>query len=135
MRSVLSLLAIACAATPAYEKRDQPVDAADVAILKRADEILADESRWNRHDDRNCDPTATTWSLFCALQKACVEVLGSYDHRRVALQEVRFAIEDVAPHQEFQHRLMDFNNLPSTQFADVKKVLAIALERVQKRMR
>jgi len=62
-------------------------------------------------------------------------VLGNYDHRRVALQEVRFAIEEVSGGREFEHRLMDFNNLPQTRFADIKRVLAIARERVAARLR
>jgi hypothetical protein len=98
--------------------------------LKRADEILSDETKWNRKDDRTCRPEDKEWSLFCALEKASIEVLGKYDHRRAALQEVRFAIEDVTQGKEFEHRLMDFNNLPATQFKDVKKVLKMAAEKV-----
>lgn len=128
------LLLAACASTPAYEKRDLPVDENDLRILDRADAILSDASKWNRHDTRECDPNATTWSLFCALQKANVEVLGTYDHRRAALQEVRFAIEEVA-HRDFEHRLMDFNNLPETKFEDVRKVIAIARAKVQLRLK
>ena len=47
-------------------------------------------------------------------QRACIDVLGNYDHRRVALQEVRFAVEDATRGQDFEHRLRDFNNLPQT---------------------
>ena len=70
----------------AYEQRDQPVTQDDLRILKRADEILSDETKWNRKDDRTCKPEDKVWSLFCALQKAAIAVLGKYDHRRVALQ-------------------------------------------------
>jgi hypothetical protein len=129
----LLLLSLACASTPAYEQRGQPVDGKDLQILTRAEEILSDESRWDRHDTRTCQPAATSRSLFCALQEASVDVLGAYDHRRAALQEVRFAIEEVAK-RDFEHRLMDFNNLPTTTFADVRRVLAIAKERVRGRL-
>jgi hypothetical protein len=78
------------------EQRDQPVIKEDLLILKRADEILSDETKWNRHDTRICKPEDKVWSLFCALQKACTEVMGEYQHRRAAIQEVRFAIDDVA---------------------------------------
>src|SRR5215208_2078412 len=97
---------------PAYEERRQPVTKDDLLILKRAREILSDETKWNRKDDRNCKPEAKAWSLFCALEKASIEVLGKYDHRRAALQEVRFAVEEVTKGKEFEHRLMDYNNLP-----------------------
>jgi len=123
-----------CATTPAYEERGQPVDQNDLRILDRAAELLPDEAHWNRHDTRECDPNATALSLFCALQKASIEVLGQYDHRRVALQEVRFAIEEVSGGREFEHRLMDFNNLPETTLEDVRKVLAIARARVAERL-
>ena len=119
------------------EQRDGPVTSEDLRILTRADEILRDESVWNRQDDRGCndDNARGQWSLFCALEKACVEVLGQYDHRRAALQEVRFAVEDATRGRQFEHRLMDFNNLPETQFGDVKRVLQVSMERVATRLR
>ncbi|WP_457097775.1 DUF6197 family protein [Lysobacter sp. P5_B9] len=129
-----ALVGCATAPTPAYEDRDQPVSLKDVEILDKADALLADESDWNRKDTRECPPDAQTLSLFCALQEASIEALGSYDHRRVALQEVRFAIEDVSGGREFEHRLMDFNNLPETTFDDIKKVLAIARAKVAARL-
>jgi len=144
-RRAFVALALICMATfplaampdepaPDYEQRDQPVDESDLRILDRAAALLADESHWNRHDNRECDAKATTLSIFCALQKASIEVLGQYDHRRVALQEVRFAIEEVSGGREFEHRLMDFNNLAETSIGDVRKVLAIARSRVAERL-
>lgn len=131
-----SIIVSACAAhTPAYETRGLPVTHDDLRILQRADALLPDAASWNRHDDRSCPAGQPTLSLFCALQAASVEVLGTYDHRRVALQEVRFAIEEVSGGREFEHRLMDFNNLPDTRFEDVKRVLAIARQRVVTRLR
>ncbi len=49
-------------------------------------------------------------------------------------QEVRFAAEEATPDQNFAHRLRDFNNLPNTQFADIKAVPAIAKQRVSQRL-
>ena len=119
------------------ERRDQPVTNDDLRILLRADDLLKNESVWNRKDDRECvdDEATGRRSLFCALQKACIDILGAYDHRRVALQEVRFAVEDATKGQEFEHRLRDFNNLPTTQLADIKKVLQVATERVKSRLK
>lgn len=113
---VLPLLAMACfgAATRAtegmsppdrshygdpaeYELRDRPVTMDDVRILVRASELLTQESAWIRSDDR-----------------------------RVALQEVRFAIQETTQGREFEHRLMEFNNLPETSSADVQAVLKTA---------
>ncbi len=119
------------------EQRDQFVTSDDLRILVRAKELLKDESMWNRRDDRICDDdeAAGKRSLFCALQKACIEVLGKYDHRRVALQEVRFAVEEVTVGRDFEHRLRDFNNLPETQLIDVKKVIQAATDRVKSRLK
>jgi hypothetical protein len=116
------------------ERRDQPVTEEDLKILLRASDILSSPSVWNRHDTRECHPTDKTWSLFCALEKASRDVLKEYRHREVALQEVRFAIEDVTDGRDFEHRLRDYNNLPSTEFADVKRVLTIATHRVRIRL-
>ena len=116
----------------ALEQRDQPLDEQDLAILDRALELLSDSTRWDRNDDRECRPTDPGLSLFCALQQASFDVLGEYQHRRVALQEVRFAIEDLSGGEEFEHRLMDFNN--SRPFATVRRALSLARERVASRL-
>ena len=124
------------ATSPQLEGRDQPVTADDLRILEKAQELLKNEAAWNRQDDRECadDEASGKRSLFCALQKACIDVLGRYDHRRVALQEVRFAVEDATRGREFEHRLRDFNNLPETRLADIKRVLRVATERVKARL-
>jgi hypothetical protein len=116
------------------ERRDQPVTDEDLRILQRADKILVSPAVWNRHDTRICKPTDKIWSLFCALEKASLDVLGEYRHREVALQEVRFAVEDVTKGIDFEHRLMDYNNLASTKFEDIKHVLKVATERVGVRL-
>ena len=125
-----------------YEVRNLPATADDLKTLERATALLQDEATWNRNDDRQCadDEAANKRSLFCALQRASADVYGSHDphriadHRRVALQEVRFAVEDATRGRELAHRLMDFNNLPDTTLADVQRVLAQATERVRARL-
>jgi hypothetical protein len=121
---------------PELERRDRPVTADDLRIVARARSLLQNERLWNRNDDRECvdDEAAGKRSLFCALQKATIEVLGEYDHRRVALQEVRFAIEDATRGQAFEHRMMDYNNLPTTTLKDVWQALDIATERMRARL-
>ena len=128
------------------ESPEQPVTEADLRILQRADALLNDPASWNRHDDRVCSDDEATGkrSLFCALQKADTEVLGTYEHRNAALQEVRFAVEDATRgrqmmfdalrHFRLPHRLMDFNNLPDTRFEDIHNVLRVATTRVAARL-
>jgi hypothetical protein len=67
--------------------------------------LLYNESVWNRADDRICDEDESSGSRspFCTLKKSIINVLGKYDHRRVALQEVRFAIQDATNNRRFQH--------------------------------
>ena len=125
-----------------YEVRDLPVTVQDLQTLERAAALLGSESAWNRNDDRQCadDEAIDKRSLFCALQRASADVYGSHDpykvadHRRVALQEVRFAVEEATRGRELNHRLMDFNNLPDTTLADIQRVLAQATARVQARL-
>ena len=113
---------------------ERPATADDLRILERADEILTDATKWDRADDRVCNDTDTTWSLFCAVKQASEEVLGMYRHEdkmgQAATREVRRVIEELNPGRTFKHRLMDYNNLPSTTFEDMKKVLHLARQRV-----
>lgn len=120
-----------------HERRNQPVTVEDLRILEKADAYLKDESAWNRKDDRQCDDDKASgkWSLSCALDVACIEELGQYDHTRVALQEVRFVVEEVTAGRQFEGRLMGFNNLPETRFEDIKRVLRLARERVAARQK
>jgi len=137
---VLASSGLACGHAPQVpeaqeiESHDLPVTEQDVRILDRANAILSSEAVWNRADTRECPAGETSFSLFCALHDACIEVLGQYEHRRAALQEVRFVIEERV-HKDYEHRLMGFNNDPATTFADVKDVLRSAKERIAKRIR
>jgi hypothetical protein len=138
--TVITVTSLACAPESPYystsselEQRDQAVTEQDLRILERADQILSSPAVWNRHDTRICHTTDTMWSLYCALEKASLEVLGEYRYRQVALQEVRFAVYDIT-HIEFANRLMDYNNLPSTTFENIKEVIAVAKGRVSSRL-
>lgn len=114
--------------------RTRIADAADLAIVQRADAMLGSETIWNRADTRECLPEDPKLSLFCALQKASIEVGGSYQHRRTALQEVRFAVEDKTRGKAYQHRLRDFNNDQTTTLADIRAVLAAARLQIERRL-
>jgi len=112
-----------------------PVTTADVRIVKRAREILNSESKWNRADTRICPADAKTFSLYCALEKATNEVIGKFEHRGAAMQEARFVIDEIAPNRKkYHHRLMDYNNDPTTTFADIQKFFRLLEERITKRL-
>lgn len=116
------------------ESRARPVDEIDLQIIDRAKSILKDESVWDRQDDRVCNDGDTTFSLYCALFFASKELLGEYQHRRTALQEVRFALEEATADREYEHRLRDFNNDPETTLSAVYAVLDVARGRVAERL-
>jgi len=112
-----------------------PVNDNDLKILRRASAILNRSSKWNRNDDRDCPKEVRTFSLFCALHKASVEVNGEFDHRLGALEEVRRTVEAFSQGKSYEHRLMGYNNDHSTKFSDIKKVLRTTEQRVQSQLR
>jgi hypothetical protein len=116
------------------DSRKRPVDRQDLKILDSADMRLANPMVWDRADDRKCDTQDETFSLYCALYFGSIDTVGEYQHRRTALQEIRFAIENASGGREFDHRMMDFNNLPETSFDDVKNVISTARAQLQDRL-
>jgi hypothetical protein len=113
-----------------------PVTKVDVRILQRAREILSSPSKWNRADTRVCPTEAKTFSLYCALEKATNEIGGNFKHRGAAMQETRFVVDEIAPNRKnYEHRLMDYNNDPTTTFADIQRVLRLAEDRIAKRLK
>ncbi|MDB9795163.1 hypothetical protein OAB76_00785 [Flavobacteriaceae bacterium] len=117
---------------------DLPFDSVDVQILKRANNILLSESAWSKEDDRKCqdDIDSNKYSLFCALYKASIDVVGEYDHRKPALQQVRWSIDNHYKERLSGHRLMDFNNHSNTNFDEIKQLLQesilIAQQKIKK---
>lgn len=113
-----------------------PVTKADARIVQRAHEIINSPSEWNRADTRVCPTNAKTFSLYCALEKATNEVSGKFEHRGAAMQEARFVIDDIASNRKnYHHRLMDYNNDPTTTFADVQKFFRLLEDRISTRLR
>src|SRR5580658_3768177 len=113
-----------------------PVTKADLQIVELARKILDSPAKWNRADDRQCPAAAKTFSLYCALEKATDEVSGNFEHRGAAMQEARFVIDDIAPNaSKYEHRLMGYNNDPTTTFADLQKVFQLMQERIEKRLK
>jgi hypothetical protein len=112
-------------------KHEVAPNAVDRKILERASTVIASEAVWNRADNRTCSADAKTWSIYCAVQKAMIEVTGGFNHRRPAGQLVREIIDTRTKDRDYRHRIMDNNNDPRTQLADVRSLFAEALARVQ----
>jgi hypothetical protein len=110
-----------------------PVAEADLRIVRRAKALIPSPESWNRADTRACPAESRTLSLYCALEQATQEISGSFAHRGAAMQEARFVVDEIAANSGYYgHRLMDFNNDPSTTFFDVQKFFALLEERVVK---
>jgi hypothetical protein len=116
-------------------KARPPVTKADLEIVMRARTILDSPSKWNRSDNRKCPAGAKTFSLYCALEMATIEVGGKSEHRGAALQEARVVIDEIAAGRNYDHRLMGYNNDPTTTFNDIQEVFSIVERRIALRLK
>jgi hypothetical protein len=136
------------ASHPATESKEQdarpPVTKMDLRIAKRARALLKSESTWNRADRPHiegdqttaCQTSAKQMSLYCALERATLEVSGQFEHRGAVMQEARVVIENTEPNWEtkYQHLLVDYNNDPHTTFQDIQRVLQSVEQRIAGRL-
>ena len=106
-------------------------NAVDHEILERAAAILSDETVWNRADTRECPAAAKTWSIYCAVEKAEIEVTGGFHHRRPAAELVREIVDERTKDNPLGHRMMYYNNAPSTHLADVQSLFKDAIGRIK----
>jgi len=113
-------------------KHEVPPNAADKAILERASQVIVSDAVWNRADDRKCPANATTWSIYCAVERAMIEVTGGFNHRRPAGQLIREIVDERSANRNYSHRMMDYNNDPQTVLADVRSLFAEAIARIKR---
>ena len=104
----------------------------DRDIVTRAIAILSTESVWDRADDRQCSPEDKTWSIYCAMVRATMDVTGGIHHRRPAMEVVRQIVDERSAGRKYDHRLRDYNNDPSTTFADLRSLFAEAMTRLRR---
>ena len=69
------------------------------------------------------------------METATNEVSGNFEHRGAAMQEARFVIDEITANRDYEHRLMDYNNDPTTTFADIQKVFTMLEGRIRKRLK
>lgn len=130
--TVLTAFAVgACSTGPSEDYFSVSMD--DLKILQEARGFLSETSKWDRGEETTCDLEAETLTLFCALQKASFDVAEDFLLRRPALEEVRYAIDEMLE-TSLDRRLIDFNHLETTDLADIHAVIDIALERLQARL-
>ena len=100
----------------------------DQRIVERAAVLLSSPATWNRADNRACPSGASTRSIYCAVWDATIEVTGAANHRRPALEVVREVVEARSAGRHYSHRLMDYNNDPTTRIEDVRSLVREALD-------
>jgi hypothetical protein len=112
-----------------------PASHTDFRILEKARQILSGPTVWNRHDDRACEDDAkqNSWSLFCALYRASIDVAGTYQHLRPVMMEVRAALGEMTIGRELYQPIKDYNNLESTTYADIAMIFDRTKKRLQTR--
>ena len=113
------------------ESKQAPPSEIDLEILIAASEMISSVDMWDREDDRNCENDSGTLSVYCALAKSTAHFMGRYQHRQPAMQAVRFVIQEKWPDRITSHRLMDFNNDPSTTLEDLHQLFEMALGRLR----
>jgi hypothetical protein len=64
------------------------------------------------------------------MEKATVEVASAFHHRRPALQVVRAIVDERTANRRYGHRLMGYNNDPTTHLSDVQSLFDEALKRI-----
>jgi hypothetical protein len=57
------------------------------------------------------------------MEKASVDVTGGFNHRRPALESARLIVEQRTATRGYHHRLMDYNNDPTTRLGDVQSLI------------
>lgn len=107
----------------------------DLKVLRRADELLHDASDWERNVGRRCPAGSKKLSLICALQRAQIEVTGTYEHRAPSMQMVRQVVDALVENRGYEHRLGGYNDDPTTTFADIKAVLRTSIERITQQLK
>ena len=102
-----------------------PVTEDDLQIIQLAKSMLSEEKYWNENGGRNCsdDLGNKSYSIYCAIKIASLEVENHYNHRNAALQKLRHLIELKFPDRKWNHRLMDFNNMDEVEYSDIVYIL------------
>jgi len=110
----------------------------DLEILKRADALLSDSSKWNKNDDRECDDDNIneSYSLYCALAKASEEIIGEWDDEpyKPAIRMVLFTLKKYENRRVIESVFEEWNNHPNTTFEELKIVLKESIDEIKKQL-
>ena len=110
-----------------------PVSRVELELVRWARKSLISPSRWNHRDDFRCPPRAASFSIYCALEAAARPGVDAAA-QKAAQQEARLVIWDIVVSKAYDRPLTDYNNDPTTTFADVQRLFRWLETRVQKRL-
>ena len=113
---------------------DPPVIPEDLKVVAEARRLLSSPEVWNRNDDRKCPAGLTRYSLYCALEVSTIDVEGKFAHRGAVMQQARFVVDEITAKRDYQHRLKDYNNDPTTSFADMVHVFDLVEARIRQKL-
>lgn len=110
-------------------------EAEDLQILKRADALLSNPSKWNKNDDNNCDSNSAmrNYSLDCALKSASQEMVGEWEDEPYS-PAIRLVLRRLLEDENRRYvidMVEEWNNHPDTTFEDVKNLLSACIEVVE----
>ena len=127
---VLLVLLVVFTAYAYIQMKPLDVNQHDARILARTMELLDQEQKWFRNDNRKCSEGSDTISLYCALKQASLEVSGNFEHKAASLHQVRKAIVHYKEGVKYSHPIMDFNNDRAIALSDIQSVLAASLNAI-----
>jgi hypothetical protein len=118
----------------ALSQNGATVSSQDLQVARRAAAILDAPTKWDRHDTQTCAENATTFSMYCALERASRDLTGTFhDHDGPLMREARGVIDFVAA-RTYSSRLTDYNNDLTTTFADLQAVFRIVENRIARQL-
>lgn len=109
-----------------------PPSETDVAILDRARQIFGAQENRNLNGDRNCDDDEAngSYSIYCAMYQASIDIAGVYRHRRPAMEVFRDILREHYP-GNYVHTIRDINNTSSIPDQDLAEMLDKARSRLE----
>ncbi|WP_411895919.1 DUF6090 family protein [Winogradskyella sp. A2] len=109
-------------------------DTEDLEILKRADALLGDPSKWSKSSVDDCDDNGADgrFSLICALRTASQDVVGQWDYPpRPAIRLVLLMLLEDENRRYVENMVEEWNNHPDTTFDEVKNLLSECIEEIE----
>ena len=110
-------------------------DTKDLKILKQADTLLNDPSKWSKNHGDNCDNNIATekYSLECALRAASMDVVGEWEDEpnRPVIRLIRLKLEQDENRRFVGNVVREWNNHPDTTFKEVKSLLSECIKVIE----